>query len=86
MSETKTPREFWIADSGIDGLPLLVTQNWPAKYAHQYIHVREVIPGTVTISRGEFRAKWAALQWQPMSNKSPDILHGIETALFGEGE
>lgn len=35
-----TRRQYWLHDDG--ALPIFASREWPGKYAHQYVHVREV--------------------------------------------
>lgn len=41
--------DYWLPKDEM--LPQIATKTYPGKYAHQYIHVREVVPDTVTITR-----------------------------------
>lgn len=45
--------DYWLPKDEM--LPQIATKTWPGKYAHQYIHVREVLPDTATITREELR-------------------------------
>lgn len=73
MSQHDKRQEFWVADDIV--MPLVVTRTNPGKYSHQWIHVREVLPGEISITREEFR--------DICMNRNCQDWHDLERELFG---
>jgi hypothetical protein len=77
------PREFWIIKE--KGFSTWVSDE-PLHSADttDEIHVREVLPGTVTISREEFRELATKARQTVLKDGHPELMDlEIETLLFG---
>ena len=74
------PREFWMSENDIFRVDERATE--PPSNSGYLVHLREVLPGAVTISREEFRA--ACNIARKDSNRSSGFESTLEHELFGK--
>lgn len=79
-SEHDKRRDFWL----VENAPGVVSTVWPGKYEHQYIHVREVRPGEITLTKERMQQIWE--QQSDREWETPGEAFGRFLAeLFSEG-